>query len=339
MGENSKIEWTEHTFNPWIGCEKVSPGCDHCYAERGSARLGARYKLRLWDGDRYGTGPAYWKEPLSWNRAAERRGRPALVFCASYADVFDATSGLGLDDLRARLWALIEATPHLRWLLLTKRPGNILSLTPRRWWSRSIPSNIWLGTTAENQEYADKRIPLLLGAKRELGARIAFVSHEPALGPIDLRRWFACSDPQCGGGVHRGLTPESTFGAKDGEYRKYPCPERLDWVITGGESGPGARPYDIAWARDILDVARPEGVPCFVKQLGSNVRFVPVPGIGHRIDSELRFAEHVRIDPIPFGAIGGPMYVIHLSDRKGGDPSEWPQDLRVRETPPLHAVV
>jgi len=224
MAENSKIEWTDHTFNPWIGCTKVSPGCDHCYAE---ARMDHRLGQVRWGphGERRRTGEAYWREPLKWNRRAADAGQRERVFCASLADVFDNQI---LSDWRADLWALIESTPNLDWLLLTKRPQNIAAMLPANW-GDGWP-NVWLGTTAENQTEADRRIPHLLARR----ATVRFVSAEPLLGPID----FTAIGP------------------------------RLDWIIVGGESGPGARPMHPDWARSIRDQCAAAGVPFFFKQHG-----------------------------------------------------------------------
>lgn len=171
MAETSKIEWTDATFNPWLGCEKVSPGCDHCYAEGWAKRTG---NAQLWQGQRRRTVARYWQQPIKWNRQAEAVGVRRRVFCASLADVFDNQVP---DEWRSDLWALIAMTPSLDWLLLTKRPQNIAKMAPKNW------PNIWLGCTTENQEEADRRIPHLLSVP----ARVHFLSCEPLLGPVDLR--------------------------------------------------------------------------------------------------------------------------------------------------------
>ena len=175
--ENSKIEWTDHTFNPWIGCQAVSPGCDFCYAEELMAN---RYQRVVWGphGERQRTSPGNWREPLKW--AAKARGalRRPRVFCASLADVFDNQAR---EHWRADLWDLIMVTPELDWLLLTKRPENIPEMT-RRWSEEGWPANVWLGVSAENQETFDRRAPKLLA----IPARVHFLSLEPLLGPISL---------------------------------------------------------------------------------------------------------------------------------------------------------
>lgn len=178
--QNSKIEWTDHTFNPWWGCIRVSPGCEHCYAET----LAHRYGHEVWGPakttERREMSENYWKQPIKWHAAAEQAGMRARVFCASMADVFEDHPQL--DYWRMRLWDLIEATPNLDWLLLTKRPENMRGMLPAEWLARPLP-NVWLGTSCENQEYFDKRITPLLSTP----ARIHFLSCEPLLGPIDMR--------------------------------------------------------------------------------------------------------------------------------------------------------
>lgn len=176
MAENSKIEWTDHTFNPWVGCTKVSPACDHCYAEAWAKRAGSP---ELWKGERRRT--KTWGDPVRWNRIAEETGVRARVFCASLADVFDnQVPQVWRDDL----FALIKATPNLDWLLLTKRPQNIANMLPVDWVIAPY-FNVWLGTTVENQSEAERRIPALL----DVDATIHFLSCEPLLGPVSITRW------------------------------------------------------------------------------------------------------------------------------------------------------
>ncbi len=225
MAEDSGIEWTHHTFNPWWGCVKLSPACAHCYAESWARRVG----MDLWGGTapRRFFGDKHWREPLKWNSDAERRGVRARVFCASMADVFEPRPDL--DSWRDRLWDLIETTPHLDWLLLTKRPGHIKHVYP---WAHSPRENVWLGTTAENQRWADRRIDRLLTVE----ARVRFLSCEPLLSAIDLSRWL-----------------------KRGE---------ISWVIAGGESGGAARPTHPNWIRSIRDQCVAHGIPFHFKQWG-----------------------------------------------------------------------
>ena len=217
MAENSKIEWTHHTFNPWWGCVKVSPACKNCYAESWSKRVGQS----LWGArsDRRFFTDKHWKEPLKWNEDAKSTRTRARVFCASMADVFEARAEL--HKSRERLWKLIEDTPWLDWLLLTKRPQNISKYSPWAKW----PSNVWLGTTAETTKWANQRIDHLVSND----ADIHFISAEPLLGRIDLEKWL-----------------------KDGD---------LNWVIAGGESGAKARPTRPEWVRDLRDQCREYNFP------------------------------------------------------------------------------
>jgi protein gp37 len=219
---NSKIQWTDHTFNPWWGCTNVSPGCVRCYAHTLAKRTG----WDVWGAttNRRFFGDAHWSEPLRWNEAAETEATRARVFCGSMCDVFEDHSSVG--EARRRLWEIIARTPALDWLLLTKRPELIAGLAP---WGESWPTNVWLGTSVETQEFADRRIPLL----RSVPARLRFLSCEPLLGPVDLTRW-----------------------------------QMVDWVIVGGESGPGARPMDASWALALRDQCEAAGVPFFFKQTG-----------------------------------------------------------------------
>jgi protein gp37 len=230
MAKNSKIEWTEHTFNPWWGCVRVSPACKHCYAETFAHRLG----LDLWGkgSARRTLSDAYWRQPLAWNKAADEVGTRARVFCASMADVFEEREDL--TPLRERLWSLIAQTPHLDWLLLTKRPEHVDAMVP---WHRSWPDNVWLGTTAEKQAWAERRVPELI----KHPARVRFVSCEPLLGPVDLSSWL----------------------------RQTARRRAVDWVIAGGESGHHARPSNPEWFRLLRDQCVDHGVAFHFKQWGN----------------------------------------------------------------------
>lgn len=176
MAENSKIEWTDHTFNPWIGCMKVGPGCDGCYAEN---LMDHRYGRVRWGAGepRMRTSVANWRKPVQWNRdAASREVRP-FVFCASLADVFDNE----VDPLwRSDLFALIDATPNLVWLLLTKRVGNVLKMVDK------LPNNAAVGATMVTQEEYDRDRMKLADVKAALSPAFTFGSFEPLLGPIIL---------------------------------------------------------------------------------------------------------------------------------------------------------
>ena len=187
MVENSKIEWTDHTFNPWVGCTKVSPACDNCYAESWAKRSGSP---ELWQGERRRTTEANWRKPFKWDRDADEGGVRKKVFCASLAD--------WLDNQVPYAWRLdmalsVESTPNLDWLLLTKRPQNWEKHSP---WTDDTPDNVWLGTTAESQDELDRRYPYLAAAP----ANIHFLSYEPAIGPLSIKGCYPLPDwVICGG--------------------------------------------------------------------------------------------------------------------------------------------
>jgi len=376
MGESTKIEWTDHTFNPWIGCSKVHTGCLNCYAEADMDTRKGRAKWGV-DGTRSITTVDYWKKPLTWNKQAQADGVRRRVFCASLADVFEAwgdgliREGGGylmkpyldsencranwiveyaedtaydsqgwrlvtLDDVRKELFRLIDATPWLDWLLLTKRPGDII----RRWPSRTdfqyIPEagtlnefnefhrdNVWLGTSVSDQDTADDAVPkLLICAKL---ARFLFLSVEPLVGLVDL----TCLQPEglyelnALTGAHGVKRPLQGFGP------------RVDWVIVGGESGPQARRCNPDWFRKIVKQCQKATVPVFVKQLGGNI-------VTRNDMIEDVFSDQNTGWPDPMVEYDingyreeyqGADCRIRTHDKKGGNPSEWPEDLRIREFP------
>jgi protein gp37 len=425
MAENSKIQWTTHSWNPFRGCTKISPGCKFCYAESTSKRN--LKVLGQWgpNGTRVVASESQWQEPVKWDRwAAEGkchacggRGRKRLlkceecdgrgaaaggpyrarVFCASLADVFEDWQGpmsdasgnvfikpylesenlpenwdtcepetfakdpqgwrlVTMNDVRDRLFATIAITPHLDWLLLTKRPENAGSYLTEptlghrvyagvsamldagtsgplgREWDRvhelagestesggqfewthwKLPlSNLWLGTSVEDQRRADTRIPELL----KIPARVRFLSVEPMLEAIDLRF----------GRLPHNMDEARMFGDV------VPDSRGVDWIIVGGESGSNARPFDLAWARSLRDQCREAGVAFFMKQMGENLQATNIidpldqfPSNGHR----------------GFDAVPGREDTIrvHLKDKKGGEMAEWPEDLRIREFPNVEAT-
>jgi protein gp37 len=256
--ENSKIQWCDHTFNPWVGCTRVSPGCVNCYAETLMDKRRHRVK---WGKGQVRSRTKTWGGPEKWNRDAgwvlEGAGpngtRRPRVFCASLADYLDDEVP---EAWRDELFGLIESCKNLDWLLLTKRPENAFDLWPDGWLVNGAPENVWAGVSVESQEWADRRRPFF----DALPCAVKFVSYEPALGPVDWSGW-----------------------------------EFLSWVIVGGESGPGARRFESAWARETLDWCRANGTAFFMKQKGGN--------------SDV--------------ACRG----------KGDDPQEWPEWCRVREFP------
>lgn len=313
MAENSNIEWCDHTYNPWRGCARVSPGCLHCYAERMSVRNPK--VLGSWgpQGSRVLASDSQWTSPIRWDRQHalwDYWDRNQRVFCASLADVFEdwtgqmtdsrgsklwldfpesATQGVAkpfpadsqpqgafpyqLDHARSRLWRLIRSTPHLNWILLTKRPENIARMMPQGSWP-----NVWLGTSVESQEWV-WRLDALQESAQKIHVPVLFCSAEPLIGPLDLT---------------------GVLG-----------PTGINWLIIGGESGARdkVRPMQLPWVRDLLNQCRQANIPPFVKQLGA--RYL-----------------------IPIGRLTSEMFLEpHLKDRKGGSQAEWPQDLRVREFP------
>jgi protein gp37 len=256
VGENSGIEWTDHTHNPWRGCQAVSPACDGCYAKKlVEGRLGGVFETR----ERHSAQTR--NLPFAWDRKAHRAGRRDRVFSLSLGDIWD--NQVPLEWLVDHL-DVMRQTGNLDWLLLTKRPQLIarrlveakgearrggrqaLSAWLQAWQDGAPPANVWLGVTAKNQEEADRRIPLLLSVP----AKIRFVSCEPLLGPLDLRRYLIGHEEAGMVGNCIGWTPP------------------IDWVIAGGESGAKARPTHPAWLWSLRDQCAADDVPFFFKQWG-----------------------------------------------------------------------
>lgn len=361
MSDKTGIEWTNATWNPVRGCSRISEGCRGCYAERDAARFSASglpYEgLAAFVTRPDGSKEARWTgevrliekhltDPLRWKR-------PRKIFVNSMSDLFHEKVP---DEWIDRIFAVMALSPQHIFQVLTKRPermreyltahttdwetghacGRIAEIieTMRRddrpigplphlepgapWWPLA---NVWLGVSCEDQATADERIPLLL----DTPAAVRFISAEPLLGPIDLTRWtriaWQCSYcraffagaykrvcPDCGREL--GLTGSHAFNGRH-THRGSDIGSGLDWIIVGGESGPQARPFWIDWARSIIAQCKTAGVSCFVKQLGSNPRMA-----GDLVAPGLRA-----------------MPPLHLRDKKGGDWSEWPEDLRIREFP------
>lgn len=331
-----------YTFNPWRGCTKVSDGCRSCYADTMSKRNPGTLGVWGPMGTRVVAAESYWRLPEKWNRDASfvvDLGEPRpRVFCASLADVFEDWQGpmtgtdgrygfqsvgcsewvwsdlavtnqedeyrpLTMDHVRARLFRLIDATPNLDWLLLTKRPENIVRMMPERSPRRQCPAgvsdvyrpNVWLGTSVENQATADERIPHLL----RVPAAVRFLSLEPLLGPVDLSRfhigWSRC--PAC----QQAADPstENPLGSEiycRGCEHDEPLPvdgRHLHWVIVGGESGPNARPMHPNWVRSIRDQCQAAGVPFHFKQWGA---FEPVTPLYRGRDDTLETGGEVVVN-------------------------------------------
>jgi len=287
VGDKTNISWTDHTFNPWTGCHKISPGCDHCYA----AELDHR-----WGGEHWGTkaprkfyGAKHWAQPLAWNRKAEKDGVRRRVFCASMADVFEDRKDL--EPQRIALWDLILSTSHLDWLLLTKRPENFAKLLP---WIAPQPlgplcrdcadhdgtcprdgrpcnprepyPNVWLGVTAENQHYADERISILLTTD----ASKRFVSYEPALEYVTF--WAFLRSPVRDECLSKLGASSSTPG--------------LDWIIAGDESGARRRPAELDWFRSVRDQCAGTGTAFHLKQLHEGKKKIHLPVLDGRQHAE-----------------------------------------------------
>jgi protein gp37 len=258
MGDATGIQWTHHTWNPWQGCARVSPGCDNCYMFRDMRRYGKNPDLVTLSSKQT------FNKPLRWNREAKAAGEVRRVFVASWADFFGAEA----DEWRPAAWDIIKACDSLVFQVLTKRHGRIAHHLPPDWGPNGYP-NVWLGVTAEDREWFDRRTRALV----QVPAVVRFVSYEPAIGSI------------------AGASAEG-----------------IDWMIVGGESGAKnptaefpARPFDLTWAREAIAIADMAGAAPFVKQLGSNA------------------------------VEGGACYGTR--DPHGGDPDEWPEDLRVRQWP------
>jgi len=336
MSDHSHIQWTDATWNPVRGCVKVSPGCAHCYAETFAERFrgvpGHPYEhgfdLRLV--------PEKLHEPLSWKK-------PRRVFVNSMSDLFQ--DGVP-DSYIDQVFAVMALAPQHTFQVLTKRAERM-----REYFNNSAPlangrvvrrftdlmiqrhlgavtwpgwplPNVWLGVSVENQHFADERIPLLL----QTSAAVRFISAEPLLGPVDISDYL---EPIC------DCSKFDSIGS--GAFHDESCPAgggSLDWVICGGESGAGSRPFEVNWARSIVQqCARQPRVPVFVKQLGANVR--DRNDAGFEGDTPRSWPMDTDVEDYPNGFRedyqGAPVR-IRLR-KKGGDINEWPADLRVREFP------
>jgi protein gp37 len=311
MSTTSRIEWTQTTWNPVTGCDRISPGCQHCYALTLAGRLQAMGQAKYQtEGDPRTSGPGFGVavhpqaliEPLRW-------GRPRLVFVNSMSDLFHARVP---DAFIAQVFAVMAATGHHTYQVLTKRPVRMARLLDATAFVQTVfdlaakhhgadvltwpMPNLWVGTSVETQQFADQRIPKLL----KTPAATRFLSCEPLLGPLDLRPWLPPARSTCtradGPLTDADRQAVATFRH---QLRRMAGRPAIDWVIAGGESGPGARPMRLDWVRTLRDQAADAGVAFFCKQLGSC------------------WARDQHADP------------------KGGDWTRWPTDLRVRAWPPV----
>lgn len=294
MAETTQISWADSSINFWIGCTKVGPGCDHCYAEVSTP---SRAHKILWGAGqpRHRTAAATWKQAHTWQRQAisffMEHGRKRRVFPNSLSDFFDNEVSV---EWRREALEVIDATPDLIYLIVTKRIGNVKRML-KELGREELPVNIWLGITVVNQEEADRDIPKLLAVP----AVVRFLSIEPMLGPITLPPIRCDRGSLPGPGGAGGITCPDCNG--HGERGERGC-LRLHWVIVGGESGPKARPFVLGHAKDIVRQCRAAGVAVHVKQIGAR----------------------------PVNREGEPHPIV---DRAGRDPAEWPLELRVQEFP------
>lgn len=237
--EGTNISWAHLTFNSWVGCQKVSPACDHCYAEADQDHR--RHRVAWGPGqERRLAADSTWAKPWRWDRIAGEAGVKLRVFCASLADVFDNAVP---DAWRERLANMITGTPNLVWMLLTKRIGNVRSML-QAMFPAGVPANVWLGITVANQDEAERDLPRAVSVKRGLGVTRLFLSCEPLLGPLDLSRWLA-------------------------------VPDGIDLVIVGGESGKDARPMPGEWPDNIQMDCEDAGVVFHFKQWGEWLPWEP----------------------------------------------------------------
>lgn len=313
MAESTGIGWTHHTANFWWGCQRVSPGCEHCYAETLAV---VRRKLPVW-------GPpstterqrmkGVWKDVLKWNSSARAEGVRRRVFVSSMADVFEAHPQVA--PWRAEALDLLAQCDGLDVQLLTKRPENIRAMVPPAW-LESWPAHVWVGTTVEDQRRANERIPHLLGVP----AAVRFLSMEPLLEAVDLQ--VIGSDGQQGYDALAGLWRHDDGEPIDGA----PTDGGVQWVIVGGESGSDARLFRIEWARRIVAQCDAAGVAVFVKQLGDRPT--------SRLPAHERWPGHDRgTGPVQFHGDGFGNYLVRGLSHHGADPSEWPADLRRQSFP------
>jgi len=287
MGSETGIEWTDHTQNFWIGCQTVSPACAHCYAEALVKRWGGDFAVRRL------TSNENLHKPYAWQRAAEKAGVRRRVFCSSLADFFDNQVP---PEWRELAWRTIKETPNLDWQLLTKRPQNIAKMLPADW-GDGYP-NVWLGTTVENQEEADRRIPHLLA----IPAAVHFLSCEPLLGLVDLTviaapktEWDGDEDWtfNC---LERGEYYQRQDDLGRWESGDGPWHPAISWVIIGTESGNDARHMPNEWADGLVTQCRASGVAVFVKQLSS--------GTSRPIKDMAQFPPDLRVREFPEGMVG-----------------------------------
>lgn len=340
---DSKIEWTDATWNPIRGCSRISPGCVNCYAERMAARFsksgqwGHGFARMTESGPRW-TG----KLSLVWDRLKEPLGwrEPRRIFVNSMSDLFH--EALDWSDI-ALVWKAMRACPKHTFQVLTKRALRMRDwLEAWKFQGGEVLRNVWCGVSVEDQESARARVPDLV----DTHAAVRFLSCEPLLGPVNIREWLMQgNDPgKCGncGRVHGftrcpnygGIAPTDERGCSSFKRTDF----AIDWVIVGGESGPGARECRVGWVRSIVEQCKAAHVPVFVKQLGAHVIDRNDAGFdGTEPDNWPDGTETDDWHEDPARQYQGADARILLADPKGGDLDEWPEDLRIREFPEARA--
>lgn len=328
MGERTGISWTDHTFNAWWGCHRLSPACANCYAADWAGRFGWEWGK---DAPRRFFGAGHWREPEKWNRKAKEAGVPAFVFCSSMADVWEEREygrlripddqWTQMQDARARLWDLVEVCDWLVFLLLSKRPGLAPEFVPRAWMTGSWPRNAWAGATMENQREADARWEGLSA----LPAPRLFASIEPAQEAVDLSTMLSWRFKTSG---WNGPESYTTLPPKGGRG--------LDWAIYGGESGDNARPSDVDWGRRVIRQCRAAGASPFFKQTG--VRSYDSAAPGGETAQDRAAALVIPANTKRARLVTGDEVRL-LSNAHGSALEDFPEDCRVQERPePLPVV-
>lgn len=264
MADNTRIQWTDRTWNPWQGCTKVSPGCDQCYMYRDKKRYGDNPAVVVRSKD-----PTFWR-PFKKGKTGWKSGD--RVFVCSWSDFFHPAA----DNWRPAAWRIIRERPDLIFQILTKRPQYIAKRLPQDW-GEGWP-NVWLGATVEDQPRANERIPILL----PIPAAVHFVSIEPMLGEVDLD----------GTPAGQAIGPCGQCGKTKSNPECEACMgiPSLDWVIVGGETGPGARPMQTDWLQSVFDQCNTAGVPFFYKKAGDHLKRLD-PHIEESINLPRQFPE------------------------------------------------
>lgn len=314
MGENSKISWCDHTFNPWIGCEKVAAGCTNCYAEE---LMDTRYKRVEWgkNGTRKRTAVSTWRELRKMDKKAlSDLGRKAVVFIGSLCDVCEDRDELipWREDLCAEIMACENILP----LLLTKRPENLTRFFPLE-----VLERCGVGASVAEQADADRNAPLLCEPELQV-AKFRFLSIEPQVGPVEIPglNWWECTECGAVSSQHPADAQAFEFCGEDTIRKR----TSIEWVIGGGESGPNARPYHLKWARLLIQQCEDAGVAYFQKQVGSNFW----------IEDDVAALMFRRFDDIKLSGDGHGDYRISVrGDPKGQSVNHWPREIRVQEFP------